>query len=75
MLSLADADASNPDATNGQDDPPLVMRATKDLGNSSCTVSVLAVATAAGDEPGSGLYHMSWSRIHRSGPARLGRRW
>jgi hypothetical protein len=36
-------------------EPRLVMRATKDLCSSSCTVSVLAV-----DKPG--LYHLSWSR-------------
>ncbi|KAF0926487.1 hypothetical protein E2562_025327 [Oryza meyeriana var. granulata] len=70
------------DATNGQDEAPrLVMRATKDLGNPSCTVSMLAAVAATptgGDEPaaacGHGLiYRMSWSRreewsrVHHSG--------
>uniref|UniRef100_A0A0E0DM77 Uncharacterized protein n=1 Tax=Oryza meridionalis TaxID=40149 RepID=A0A0E0DM77_9ORYZ len=53
-------------ATCSQDEPPhLVMRATKDLGNPSCTVSMLAGAGAGdGDEPacGHGVYRMSWSR-------------
>uniref|UniRef100_A0A0E0KYM3 Tubby C-terminal domain-containing protein n=1 Tax=Oryza punctata TaxID=4537 RepID=A0A0E0KYM3_ORYPU len=53
------------DATDGQDEPPhLMMRATKDLGNPSCTVSMLAAGAGNSDEPacGHGLYRMSWSR-------------
>uniref|UniRef100_A0A0D9ZUE4 Uncharacterized protein n=1 Tax=Oryza glumipatula TaxID=40148 RepID=A0A0D9ZUE4_9ORYZ len=54
-------------ATCSQDEPPrLVMRATKDLGNPSCTVSMLAAGAGAGngDEAacGHGVYRMSWSR-------------
>lgn len=46
------------DESKSNDDhgePHLMMRATKDLGSSSCTASVLAV-----DEPE--LYRLSWSR-------------
>ncbi|XP_037474088.1 protein LURP-one-related 5-like [Triticum dicoccoides] len=52
------------DANDGHDEPHLMMRATKDLGRSSCTASMLAV-----DKPE--LYRLSWSRreewsrIHR----------
>uniref|UniRef100_J3M430 Tubby C-terminal domain-containing protein n=2 Tax=Oryza brachyantha TaxID=4533 RepID=J3M430_ORYBR len=66
------------DGDTSQDEPHrLMMRATKDVGNSSCTVSMLAAGAGDGDEPacGHGRYRMSWSRreewsrVHRSGSA------